>query len=254
MQMMTSPMTSFPKLGNGNGISSNLISQLAVLALKLRLQAQTDVSCDVTSRSADLLLRGRVGPVTVKGKGWQSGLGLTCRAIEATVDSCELDVPKLIADQKLRLLQPALGKAMVALNAQDFSHFLTHPLMKACGDLTFLREGTMIDASSGAVTFYVQKASQRFQCSLQRSDQEQRRALIQVQGNGDTGDDNNNNNEMAMEISASLSDFFNDLVFELDGTFLTFRDMMVTGKGEAPSVMLALSIKVHKFPSAGLQF
>lgn len=246
MQIMTSPMTSFPKRSGGGGVSSNLISQLAVLALKLRLKAHIDVTCDVTSRSADLLLRGRVGPVTVKGKGWQSGLGLSCRAIEATVDSCELDVARLLSDQKLRLLQPALGKAMVALNAQDFGHFITHPLVKAPqGDLKFIREGTSIDAVSGAVTFYVHKASQPFRCVLQRSEDEQRRAFLQVQGDDET---------TAFEIAQSLSNFFNDLVFELDGTFLSFRDMMVTGKGEAPSVMLALSIKVHKFPSAGLQF
>ena len=242
-------MTSSPPKQSSSGVSSQLISQLAVLALKLRLKAHTDVSCHVTSRSTDLLLRGRVGPVTVKGKGWQSGLGLTCRAIEATVDRCELDVPKLLADQKLRLLQPALGKAMVALNAQDFGHFLTHPFMKAPqGDLIFLRKGTSIDAKSGVVTFHVTKASQPFRCTLQRSENEQRRAFIQVEGNGE------NDQAMASEISANLSDFFNDLVFELDGTYLSFRDMMVTGKGEAPSVMLALSIKVHKFPSAGLQF
>ncbi|GAX10354.1 hypothetical protein FisN_3Lh564 [Fistulifera solaris] len=243
MQIMTSPRTAFSS--KSGGVSSTLISQLAVLALKLRLKAQTDVTCDVTSRSADLLLRGRVGPVTVKGKGWQSGLGLTCRAIEATVDSCELDVPRLLSDQKLRLLQPAVGKAMVALNAHDFSNFITHPLMKTLGDLQFVREGTSIDATSGTVTFHVLKASQTFRCVLQRADNEQRRARIEVQGD---------DIDTALEISQSLSDFFNDLVFELDGTFLSFRDMMVTGKGGAPSVMLALSIKVHKFPSAGLQF
>lgn len=242
MQVMTSPtMSSLPK-----GVSSNLISQLAVLALKLRLKAQTHVSCDVTSRSADLLLRGRVGPVTVRGKGWQSGLGLTCRAIEATVESCELDVPRLLSDQKLRLLQPALGKAMVALNAHDFGNFITHPLMKAPqGDLEFRKEGTCIDATSGTVTFYVQQASQPFRCVLLRSDDEHRRASIQVDGNDML---------VSSSIAKSLEDFFNNMIFELDGTFLSFRDMMVTGKGEAPSVMLALSIKVHKFPSAGLQF
>ena len=44
------------------------------------------------------------------------------------------------------------------------------------------------------------------------------------------------------------------MVFELDGTYLSFRDMMVTDKGEAPSVMLALNIKVRKLPSPGIDF
>lgn len=244
MQIMTSPLSSFPK--QRSGVSSTLISQLAVIALKHRLKAHTDVTCDVTSRSSDLLLRGRVGPVTVRGKGWQSGLGLTCRAIEATVDSCELDVARLLSDQKLRLLQPALGKAMVALNARDFGNFITHPLMKEPqGDLKFMQEGTKIDSVAGSVTFYVQRESQLFRCVLQRSSDEHRRACIDVQGDDEI---------TASDISSSLSDFFNDMVFELDGTFLSFRDMMVTGKGDAPSVMLALSIKVHKFPSASLKF
>ena len=43
-------------------------------------------------------------------------------------------------------------------------------------------------------------------------------------------------------------------VVELDGTFLSFGDMMMTNKGKEPSVMLALSILVRKFPSPGLEF
>ena len=50
------------------------------------------------------------------------------------------------------------------------------------------------------------------------------------------------------------SKFFNEMVFELDGTFLSFGDMMMTNKGKEPSVMLALSILVRKFPSPGLEF
>ena len=86
-------------------LSSGLISSLAVVALKARLRAQTSVECDVTAKSQGLLF-GRVGPVTVKGRGWQSGLGLTCRAIEATVDVCELDKARVVVDRKLVLQQP----------------------------------------------------------------------------------------------------------------------------------------------------
>jgi hypothetical protein len=76
---------------------------IRLVALKMRLKDQTDVSCNVNSRSSDLLLGGRVGPVTVKGKGWQSGLGLTCRAIEATVDTC----PPFSHDELLQKHWPA---------------------------------------------------------------------------------------------------------------------------------------------------
>lgn len=88
------------------GVTSGLISQLAVAALKLRLRGQDHVSCDVIASSSDVLLRGQVGPVTVKGRGWQSRLGLTCRAIEATVDRCDLDVGRILSHRKLLLTTP----------------------------------------------------------------------------------------------------------------------------------------------------
>jgi hypothetical protein len=91
---------------SSKGVTSGLISSLAVVALKLRLQDQTHVSCDVTASSSNVLLRGQVGPVTVKGRGWQSRLGLSCRAIEATVDVCDLDMGRILANRKLVLTTP----------------------------------------------------------------------------------------------------------------------------------------------------
>lgn len=95
-----------PPLVATGGVTSSLISTLAEGALKRRLRAQTGVTCDVTANSSDMLFKGKVGPVTVKGKGWTSPLGLTCRAIEATVDTCELDMGRVLASQKLVLTTP----------------------------------------------------------------------------------------------------------------------------------------------------
>merc|ERR1712224_1044816 len=89
----------------------------------------THVSCDLTADSNNLLF-GRVGPVTVKGRGWESPLGLTCKAIEATVDECKLDMGRVVSNQKLVLTTPAEGRAMVALSGIDFGNFITHPLIK----------------------------------------------------------------------------------------------------------------------------
>jgi hypothetical protein len=86
--------------------TSSLVSRLAVMALKLRLYDQSGVNCDVTASSSDLLFKGKVGPVTVKGRGWQSRLGLTCRAIQATVESCDLDMTQVFKSQKLVLSTP----------------------------------------------------------------------------------------------------------------------------------------------------
>ena len=111
-------------------VTSGLISNLAELALKVRLKGQTGVKCDVSANSFDLLFKGRVGPVTVKGRGWQSQLGLSCRTIEATVDTCELDVGRILNNRKLVLTTPARGQAVIALNNVDFANFITHPFMK----------------------------------------------------------------------------------------------------------------------------
>jgi hypothetical protein len=56
------------------------------------------------------------------------------------------------------------------------------------------------------------------------------------------------------QVAQVVTNDFNTLVFELDGTFLCFRDMMIIHKGDAPNVMISLSIVVHKFPSSKLAF
>lgn len=110
MSMVTSTKASSKSIPNpsiiDSGITSGLISNLAAVALKMRLAKQSGVKVDVTAKSLDLILRGRVGPVTVTGRGWESALGLRCRAIEATVDSCELDIGRILSHQKLRLTRP----------------------------------------------------------------------------------------------------------------------------------------------------
>lgn len=244
-----------PGIGGG-GITSGLISKLAVVALKLRLKAQTNVSCDVTANEIDLILRGAVGPVTVRGRGWQSGLGLTCRAIEATVDSCEVDTGKILSDQKLALKTPARGRAMIALNAVDFANFIAHPLMQpptlegaSHGDkMEFVTKNVSIDSHMKTVTFRVTYQGVEYECILRRG--QEKKAIIEVE----RADNEFDASGMSNQISQSLSNFFNDMVFELDGTYLNFKDMMVTEKGSSPSVMLSLNITVKKFPSRDLAF
>ena len=242
-------------------VTSALISQLAVVALKLRLKDQAGVKCEVTVSSSDLLLRGRVGPVTVKGRGWKSSLGLTCRAIEATVETCELDSSRILQSQKLVLNTPAKGHAMIALDGIDFGNFVTHPLMKSPTvmtsrtigeDFTFVKDSVIIESTDGgAVTFFGTYLNERWRLELTRGG-ESKRAMIQV--SPETRNSNLDYEGVSKDLTESISNFFNQMVFELDGTFLTFDDMMVTTKGGAPSLMLSLSIVVHKFPSPGLSF
>jgi hypothetical protein len=237
------------------GVSSSIISHLAETALKRRLRDQSGVTCDVTANSGDMLFKGKVGPVTVKGKGWQSPLGLTCRALEATVDTCELDMGRVLSSQKLVLTRPARGTAMVALNGKDFGTFLTHPLLRQNAPclqeggecVEFLRDGASINPQSKAVVFFGKYEGETYKCTLQRGGKQQK-ALITVESQSPELQ------STATRLSCAISDFFNEMLFELDGTFLSFRDMMVTGKGGDPCVMLALQITVKKFPSPGLAF
>jgi len=233
----------------GTGLSSGLISSLAEVALKLRLNTQTSVNCIVNSSDQNLF-RGKVGPVTVKGRGWGSRLGLTCRAIEATVDECDLDIGRVIRDQKLRLGSPAMGKAMVALDPVDFGNFITHPLMKNQQAIEFSKDGVSMDAAAGTVTFYGNYQNQQWKFIMSRSSAEEK-AQIQVENISE--DVVLEDDTLTSHLSQAMSDFFNKMVFELDGVFLTFRDMQLTPTKNG-LLMLKLAIKVRKFPSPGLDF
>ena len=106
------------------GVTSSLISQLAIIALKLRLPEKTStVQCDVTATSSDLLMKGQVGPVTVRGKKWKSPLGLTCRVIEATVQSCNLDMSSVLARRKLVLTTPGKNLFWIKNSFHHYSSF-----------------------------------------------------------------------------------------------------------------------------------
>ena len=153
-----------------------------------------------------------------------------------------------------RLCGTARGNAMVALNSADFGNFITHPLIKPPGlvngseaGFEFSKDGASIDAKKGTVTFFGRYEGETYKCTLSRGSDAQK-ALVTVQSQSAELQ------STAQELTFVISNFFNEMVFELDGTFLTFRDMMVTGKGGEPSVMFALHITVKKFPSPGLAF
>jgi len=159
---------------------------------------------------------------------------------------------------------------MVALTATDFGNFITHPLMKppsppmnsnnkidrSSSRLTFLKNGVSLDPSLGTVIFYGMYAGSKWKFRLQRAAENAEKADIQASlvEPGENADRNMNYEEMEKALALSTSQFFNQMVFELDGTFLSFEDMMLTDKGREPSVMLSLRIKVEKFPSPGIEF
>ena len=267
----------------GNLVSGNLISDLAVIAIQLCLKDYVDVACDLTANPQDIF-QGRIGPVTVKGKEWKSSRGLTCKAIEASVDSCQLDMGRILSEQTLVLTRPTEGKCMIALTAKDFGNFVVHPRLEkaklqasqsagllinaeeqkqtaSSGTKTsttttsssspslidFQQENVVIDPASGSVTFFASCAGIECKCVLERSKNATGpKAQVRVT----TLDQSKQ--EQAVELSKVFTDFFNNITFELyDGLLLSFRDMMVTGKGASPSVLLSLNIRVEKFPTPG---
>jgi hypothetical protein len=243
--------TPFARMPSLDSVSSSLVSQLAIVALKLRLARQESVDCQVAPLQPLDLMQGRVGPVTVTGTAWQSGLGLTCRAIQARVETCELDLKRLLSDRKLVLQVPALGQAQIVMDAQDFGNFMGHPLLKPPlislqGPIEFIKSHVVINDKT--VQFKIRHANQEWTCLLQRAGPTSRqRALIRVVPIDEAG------LETAQALSRGLTDYFNQIVFELDGTFLAFGDLIVK-EGPAPVVVLALDIRVRKFPSPGLAF
>lgn len=151
---------------------------------------------------------------------------------------------------------------MIALDSTDFGNFLTHPLVKAphvsshgnaCNNLHFLRDQVSIDPIAETVNFFAMFDGGKWSCALRRGNNAERRAVVTV--TPAEGVANGSEVEpLWVELSEKISEYFNTIVFELDGTFVTFRDMMVTSKGASPSVMLSMGIKVKKFPSRNLAF
>lgn len=247
-----------------SGVTSTLISQLAVLALKVRLQKHAGVQCDVES-SMSSLLKSSIGPVSVKGKDWASPLGLTCRYIEANVDQCQLDMNSVLQKRKLILVKPAIGKSMISLNAQDFGNFLTHPLLvqqapivEGRGKFDFLSRDVMIE--DDRVQFYGTLMGEVFRCELKRCTLQKAKIDVfhvpSLTSSSLSSSFSRDMESVASESSTVISNFFNNLVFELDGTFLRFRDMKIhsSDTSQSPIVLMALSITVQKFPSPGIAF
>jgi hypothetical protein len=156
---------------------------------------------------------------------------------------------------------------MVALTSADFGNFITHPLMRSpvaptiAGldeterRLQFLKENVLIEPKQGTVTFWGTFAGATWKFTLQRAPSE-KKALVQASPlkANEIAKDEVDIDSLAAALTKSTSQFFNEMVFELDGTFLSFNDMMLTEKGMEPSVMLSLTILVRKFPSSGLEF
>lgn len=207
------------------------------------------------------LLAGRVSYVKVVGRKWASPTGrLTCQKIEASVSDCSLDFPSVVSRRKLVLTNPAKGTAMVALNTDDFGSFLTHPLLKPPkldnGEIfKFSNENVSINCDSSEIIFYGSHAGSDWTCTLSKGP-ESSNALIKAtpMNLSEDREETLQQVDTSLRLTNLLTEYFNDLIFELDGTFLSFGNLLITSKGGTPSILFALAITVRKFPSTGLDF
>lgn len=176
----------------------------------------------------------------------------------------------MVQKRKLVLHTPAVGKAMVALDYRDFGNFLTHPLLEGqiprIGEerFEFDKKNVVIDDERGCVVFHGMCGGESWGCVLRKAGENGgRNAAIEVThiaSNSDIDADVDADVDvdiaaMSMELTMVITDFFNNLVFELDGTYLSFQDMKVhKPKDQESQILISLGITVRKFPSPGVAF
>lgn len=221
------------------------------------------MGCNIVA-SPGGMIQGRLERATVTGKGWVSPSGqLTCRAIEATVQGCHLDTGRIFRDGKLRLVVPAKGNAMIAMDSSDFGNFLTHPLLDSPHHVylgkkelfVFAKDGVVIDTESGTIQFLGTFAGETWRCDMTR---DTTNGGVNVTVHPTDLSSRMLNEDivppLSTELSRIITGYFSSLQFDLDGTTLSFNDMAITSKGKQPNLLLALKITVTKFPSAGMDF
>ena len=115
-------------------------------------------------------------------------------------------------------------------------------------NLKFLKD-VIIDSKTSSITFSTKFLNSDWKCVLTRSTNE---AMVQVSPSSKIN--NMTTEEIAnttSQLSTIVTKYFNSLIFDLEGTFVSYKDMALNGEGE---VILELNILVKKFPSRKLKF
>jgi len=256
-----------PGVGGGGDVGG-LLAAVAEVALKSRLRTWTSVTPEVRANVGDVM-QGRVAGVTIRGRGWCSPLGLSCRTLAVAVPGgAGIDVEALFARQRILLRAPAVGDGVVEMDAQDFEAFLAHPGMPSPGAGLAFRTGQgarcEVDPDRGVVRFscVVLADGRTVRCELAPAPSPASangrilppsvRVVLDGGGGGGSGSAQGAAAADGAGIGDRLGRFFADLVFELDGTFLQFRRLAVAPGSR--TIRLDVSVRVEKFPSPGLEF
>ena len=228
-----------------------LLSKVAELVLRARLRESQEIQ--VTVKDGGGMLLGSVDGVSVRGRGWCTPQRLSCRSLEMQVGKTSIDFSALASQRRIVMQKPSIGSADITFTAKDWDNFLNHPLFAAAvadrrssttaPSVKFARTGTRLLADG--VTFPLQWAGEIFRAKL--SQQPEGKAIVSAVNRA------GENNAEAGDWIAAL---FNELVLDLDGCALTFRQLGIApaGAGGDSVLSLALDVRVRSFPSLDVNF
>ena len=245
--------------------SGDLLSGAASFALRSYLVECGSVDVAVDANAATLLA-GTVSRVDITGTNWRSRKELTCRSLRMSVGEAALDPGALVAERLIKLRRPSHGDAEIVFTAADFANFLAHPLVTAAaqergatasGDaMRFARDANARAETTpdGAVAFFgdvyrvaakdAKRESARVRYEMRPANARGKVAVVATSVTDDTDDASSS---FAVDLAAAARDvafFFENLVVDLSGARLSYRNMRV-GDGV---VTLDLDLEVVGFP------
>ena len=253
--------------------SGDLLSGAASFALRSYLVECGSVDVAVDANAATLLA-GTVSRVDITGTNWRSRKELTCRSLRMSVGEAALDPGALVAERLIKLRRPSHGDAEIVFTAADFANFLAHPLVTAAaqergatasGDaMRFARDANARAETTpdGAVAFFgdvyyvvakdddanaatdAKRESARVRYEMRPAAERGKVAVVATSVTDDTDDASSS---FAVDLAAAARDvafFFENLVVDLSGARLSYRNMRV-GEGV---VTLDLDLEVVGFP------
>ena len=249
--------------------SGDLLSGAASFALRSYLVecGSVDVAVDA---NAGTLLAGTVSRVDITGTNWRSRKDLTCRSLRMSVGEAVLDPGALVAERLIKLRRPSRGDAEIVFTDADFANFLAHPLVTAAASergatvsgraLRFARDSNprAETTTDGAVAFFgdvsrenaASTKSARVRYEMRPVGERGKVAVIATRAT-DTIESHTENTEEENEgyvdlasAAADVAHFFENLVVDLSGARLSYRNMRVS-RGV---VTLDLDLEVVGFP------
>ena len=246
----------------------DLLSGAASFALRSYLVECGSVDVAVDANAATLLA-GVVSRVDITGTNWRSRKELTCRSLRMSVGEAALDPGALVAERLIKLRRPSRGDAEIVFTAEDFANFLAHPLVTAAAQergatasgepMRFARDANARAETTpdGAVAFFgdvyhvaakdAKRESARVRYEMRPANARGKVAVVATSVTDATDATDDASSSFAVDLAAAAEDvafFFENLVVDLSGARLSYRNMRV----REGVVTLDLDLEVVGFP------